>query len=243
VVLATARAPLARVCVSVLKGYQRSLRKGGAPFILGADHGSLMKLAQIRSEDAADFWRKLSGFARVTPPPKVRALLTRALPGPPEALHFVHRPVGLGSLGRQRFAALATWRGGLVSREAKTLTTSAVHWQTNERSTATRYGEVLARAVRAHDPSLSVQGEWVLRRLAADSRKIELNELRRGSQLYPLLEAMGWELANIHLSMPKQVRAILHDLDRRESRWLEESTAQMVKSTRRDWKAWQRHFS
>jgi uncharacterized protein (DUF2252 family) len=243
VVLATARAPLARVCVSVLKGYQRSLRKGGAPFILGADHGWLTKLAQIRTRDAADFWRRLSGFPRVSPPRKVQALLTRALPGSPEALHFVHRPAGLGSLGRQRFAALATWRGGLVSREVKTLTTSAVHWQTEERSAATRYGEILARAVRAHDPSLSVHGEWVLRRLAADSRKIELDELRRGSQLYLLLEAMGWELANIHLSMPKQSRAILRDIGRRESRWLPESTALMVNATRQDWKEWKRHFS
>src|SRR5262249_30546886 len=32
------RTTLARICVSVLKGYRRSLEQGGQPFILGADH-------------------------------------------------------------------------------------------------------------------------------------------------------------------------------------------------------------
>ncbi len=241
VMLATARAPLARVCVSVLKGYRSSLRQGGAPFILGADHEWLARLAQIRAKDASDFWNRLNGFRRVTPPRNVQSLLTRALPRQPVDLHFVHRSAGLGSLGRQRFAAVATWRGGLVSREAKTLTTSAVHWQTNERSTASRYGEILARAVRAHDPSLSVHNGWVVRRLAPDSRKIEIEELRRSSELYPFLEAMGWELGNVHLSTPKQRKAILHDMDRRKSRWLQVATSQMVKATRRDWKDWKRN--
>ena len=44
----------------------------------------------------------------------------------------------------------------------------------NERGVTNRYGDILERAVRACDPSLSVRKNWVLRRLAPDSRKIEI---------------------------------------------------------------------
>ena len=240
VMLATARVSLARVCVSVLKGYRRSVQQGGAPFVLGADHGWLANLAQIRAKEASEFWSRLGNFRRVTPPRNVQLLLTRALPKQPVDLHFVHRPAGLGSLGRERFAAVATWSGGFVAREAKTLTVSAVHWLSNERGVTNRYGEILERAVRAYDPSLSVRKGWVLRRLAPDSRKIEIEELRRSSELGPFLEAMGWELGNIHLSTPKRRDAILHDLECRKTRWLQKATEQMVDATVRDWKDWKK---
>jgi len=240
VVLGAAASP-ARVCVRVLKGYERSLRAGGAPFILGgADHEWLANLAQIRAKDASELWARMQGFKRVTPPRSVQSLLTRALPKPVSRVHFVHRSAGLGSLGRQRFAAIATWGGGLVAREAKTLTTSAVHWQTSQRDAPVRYGEILERAVRASDPWLSVQKGWVVRRLAPDSRKIEIEELRRSSDLNQFLEAMGWELGNIHLSTPQQRNAVLRDLQRRKPRWLQAATAQMVAAPVRDWKEWKK---
>ncbi len=242
VVLAVSMPP-ARVCVRVLKGYRRSLQVGGAPFILGgADHEWLANLAEIRAKDASDFWNGMESFKRVTPSRTVQPLLTRALPKPLSDLRFVHRPAGLGSLGRQRFAAIARWGGGFVAREVKTLTTSAAHWQSNEYKAATRirYGEILEHAVRAHDPSLSVHKGWVLRRLAPDSRKIEIEELRRSADLNQFLEAMGWELGNIHLSTPKQRNAILHDMDRRKPRWLQAATARMAEMTLRDWKDWKK---
>ena len=238
--LATARSTLGHVCVSILKGYRRSLLAGGAPFILGADHEWLAKLAQVRAQDATAFWSKLNGYRRVTPPQNVRSLLTRALPKPLEDLHFVHRSAGLGSLGRERFAAIATWRGGFVSREAKTLTASAVHWQTNERAVTNRYAEIVERAVRAYDQSLNVRKGWVVRRLAPDSRKIEIDELRRNSERGQLLEAMGWELGNIHLSTPQRRAAILRDLAGRRMRWLQNATEQMVDATARDWRDWKK---
>jgi hypothetical protein len=240
VVLGAAASP-ARVCVRVLKGYERSLRAGGAPFILGgAEHEWLANLAQIRAKDASEIWARLQSFKSVIPPRGVQSLLTRELPKPVSDLRFVHRSAGLGSLGRERFAAVATSGGGLVAREAKTLTTSAVHWLTNEHDAATRYGEIIECAVRAGDPWLRVHKGWVVRRLAPDSRKIEIEELRRSSDLNQFLEAMGWELGNIHLSTPKQRNAILHDLQRRKARWLQAATAQMVETTVRDWKEWKK---
>jgi hypothetical protein len=232
------RATLPRVCVSVLKGYRRSLEQGGEPFILGADHEWLTNLAEVRVQAASDFWNRLVRFERARPPGSVRSLLIRALPKRHSRPQFVHRPAGLGSLGRQRFAVLAQWSGGFVAREAKSLTASAVHWLANRRGTPIRYGEILERAVRAHDPSLTVRGEWVIRRLAPDSRKIEIDEIRRSADLESLLEAMGWELGNVHLSTPGQRRAILRDLDRRKARWLASAAAGMIDATLRDWKEW-----
>ena len=39
-----------------------------------------------------------------------------------------HRVAGLGSLGRERYVALADWHGGSVAREAKALAPSACVW-------------------------------------------------------------------------------------------------------------------
>jgi hypothetical protein len=240
VVLATHASP-ARACVRVLKGYERSLRAGGAPFILGgADHEWLANLAQVRAEDATALWVRLQAYARVTPTPGVRSLLIRELPKRAENLHFVHRPAGLGSLGRQRIAVVAMWGGGLVAREAKTLTVSAVHWQAKRSQHAIRYGEILVRAVRADDPWLKVRKGWVVRRLAPDSRKIEIEELRRSSDLNQFVEAMGFELGNIHLATPRERGAILRDLKARKPRWLQAATARMVEATVRDWKDWKK---
>jgi uncharacterized protein (DUF2252 family) len=240
VVLATDASP-ARACVRVLKGYERSLRAGGAPFILGgADHEWLANLAQIRTEDATAFWARLQAYERVTPASSVRSLLTRELPKRAENLRFVHRPAGLGSLGRQRIAAVARWDGGLVAREAKTLTVSAVHWQAKRVGHEIRYGEIVERAMRAGDPWLKVQDGWVMRRLAPDSRKIEIEELRRSSDLNQFLDAMGFELGNIHLATPRQRSAILQDLKARKPRWLQAATARMAEATACDWKEWKK---
>ena len=44
----------------------------------------------------------------------------------------MHRVAGLGSLGRRRFVALATWHDGSIAREAKELTDSAWRWLSGE---------------------------------------------------------------------------------------------------------------
>lgn len=240
-VLAMAASP-ARICVRVLKGYERSLRAGGAPFILGGpEHEWLASLAQIRVKDASAFWQRLQSYGRTAPSRNIRAMLIRHLPEAVSDLRFMHRPAGVGSLGRERVTAAATWEGGLVARETKTLTISAVHWQASGRGASIRYGEILERAVRVGDPCLKVQGGWVVRRLAPDSRKIEIEEIRCNADLNSFLEAMGWELGNVHLSTPKQRSAILRDLQRRKPQWLPKATAEMVEATRRDWKEWKKN--
>jgi hypothetical protein len=79
----------------------------------------------------------------------------------------------LGSLGRQRFVALADWHGGLVAREAKALAPSACLWAAGGKGSARiLYEEVLDRAVRCRDPFVRLQRRWIVRRLAPDCSRI-----------------------------------------------------------------------
>jgi hypothetical protein len=54
--------------------------------------------------------------------------LERLLPKDGLRYRLLHRTAGLGSLGRQRWAAIAEWRGGLIAREVKAIAPSAWVW-------------------------------------------------------------------------------------------------------------------
>ncbi len=229
-----------RACDSVLDGYRHGLATRGTPLVLGKENVWLKELAEHRTTDDDAFWKPIWGLGRVKAPPSVRPLLLRALPTPHSEPRFVHRSAGLGSLGRQRFAALTIWSGGPVAREAKAITVSAAHWLESRPRVAIHYRQLEQRAVRACDPSLCVRHGWVVRRLAPDCRKIEFRELSEHAHLQPLLQAMGRELANVHLATPGQRSAVLRDLDRRQPRWLQHASESMAELTARDWKAWRK---
>ena len=112
----------------------------------------------------------------------------------------------MGSLGRQRFVALAEFEGAPVCREAKALATSAWDWARGDDSQPIRYQKALDIAVRAHDPFVRLQGRWIVRRLAPDCSKIELAAVPREKDETKLLHAMGWETANVHLGSATQKR-------------------------------------
>ena len=88
-------------------------------------------LATSSLRDPVTFWGKLDKLPVVTekPAPEVIAALERWLPEKGLPYKLVHRIAGLGSLGRQRFVAMADWRGGLIAREAKALAISAYLWE------------------------------------------------------------------------------------------------------------------
>ena len=152
--------------------------------------------------------------------------------GTPRGLkaRIVHRVAGLGSLGRQRFVALAAWRGGRVAREAKALAPLAekIH-----------YDAILRHGVRCPDPCVRVDGVWLVRRLAPDCSRVKLNELPRKRDEARLLSAMGWETANVHLGTPGS-RAIRADLKRRDKHWLYDSARRLADAVDDDWHAWRK---
>src|SRR5438445_6302135 len=108
---------------AILDGYREALERGGHAFVLAEHHTALREMALYRLHDPESFWDKLESLPTVKSPipAAVLASLRRALPERGLKARIVHRVAGLGSLGRQRFVALAAWRGGRVAREAKAL--------------------------------------------------------------------------------------------------------------------------
>ncbi len=78
-------------------------------------------MAVARLHDPGEYWRKLDRLRtfRGRVPKGAAEALARLLPERDLACRVVHRVAGLGSLGRERFTAIAEWRGGKIAREVK----------------------------------------------------------------------------------------------------------------------------
>jgi hypothetical protein len=174
------------------------------------------------------------------PSPEIRQVLLATLPPGARARRFGHRDAGLGSLGRQRFTLVADWQGGIVVREAKPLVTSAYVWARGATNGKLSAEELLTAGARVPDPLASMHKNWILRRLASDCGRIELSQLPKERDDVRLLEAMGWETANVHLATKGAAAKIKRDLARRPRNWLTKAAAIMAGATRVDQKRWAR---
>jgi Uncharacterized protein conserved in bacteria (DUF2252) len=226
-------------CGSIMEGYAAALTRGGRPFVLAEEHGWLRKIALGKPRSPDRFWKKfgaLPTYEGMVPPGATKALES-VLPDANIPRRIAHRLAGMGSLGRQRFVALAEWRGGQLAREAKALAPSAC--VLDSAGPETMYNrELLESAIRAPDPFLHVVDGWVARRLAPDCARIELAELPVGSDQSRLLYAMGYETGNMHLATQDARKDVLRDLRARPARWLHVASKQMAKRVLIDWKAW-----
>jgi len=225
---------------AILRGYEAGLSQGGRPFVLEENHGWLRRLVTGELRDPAEFWKKWSGWETVNgdvPRGAVKAL-EAMLPERQIAYRIVHRRSGLGSLGRQRWAAIGEWDGGWIAREAKALVPPSPAWcgLAPERI---RCAELLDAAVRCRDPWTAVRGRWVVRRLAPHCIRVELGDVPQGQgHELELLEAMGFETANIHLGTPKAAKRIQKHLASRPADWLERAARKMGAAVIRDFEAW-----
>jgi hypothetical protein len=229
-------------CAAILDGYVTGLGAGGSPFVLSEQHRWLRDIATSKLRDPTLYWEKLWSYPTLKRvPPKILSLLRTVLPSKNLAFRVVHRQSGLGSLGRERYTALADWCGGKIARETKPLVPSACVWAkvrgVDERI---RYAEILRCASRAADPFLGMQGSWVVRRLSPYCSRIELAELPRSREEEKLLWGMGRELANIHVGSRRCVPGILRNLRERKPKWLRVATEKMTTATLQDWKAWRK---
>ena len=230
----------ADACTAILAGYTKGLEKGGEPFVLSEKHSWLREAVTSRLRDPTRFWEKFAALPTIRPvPAEVILMLKQAMPQRALAFRVARRRAGLGSLGRERFTAIADWRGGKIAREAKVLLPSACAWAGELSDNEIYYSRVLAKAVRAPDPFLVVNGGWVLRRLSPYCSRIKLSQLPRSQDAEKLLRAMGWELANVHFGTSRTVAAVRRDLVQRKSQWLCQAAEVMVAATLNDWKEWQ----
>ncbi len=233
----------AKASKAILDGYAVGLRSGGRTFVLAEHHTALRLMAVERLKEPEKFWEKLNSAKSIMENIPAGALkgIRRLLPEPTVPHRIIHRVSGLGSLGRRRYVALANWRGGSIAREAKELTTSAWLWaRSRRRSSKILYQEMLDRSIRCPDPFVRVRGRWLVRRLAPDCSRIELSSLPTKHDAVRLLNAMGWETANVHLGS-REAGVIAQDLRKRPSGWLNGAAQAMVESTLADWRDWRKH--
>lgn len=229
----------ADACVAILDGYKEGIERGGRPFVLAEHHAGMRALALNELRDPVRFWDKINRWPKAQKiPPNVKNLLTQALPEKGLSCRILHRQAGLGSLGRRRFTLVAEWRGGYVAREAKELVPTAWHWMDARQGKEIFYAAAISRAVRVADPMLSLRGPWLVRRLAPDCSRIELNQLPVKRDGMKLLHAMGFETANIHLGTRNARKTIAADLRRRPSQWLYKASIAMRDAIVSDWKDW-----
>jgi uncharacterized protein (DUF2252 family) len=228
-------------CDAILTGYKKSLEMGGVPYVLAEEHEWLRHMVTGILRDPAQFWEKLDSLPtlRGRVPKSARRAIERMLPEPGLDYRIAHRIAGLGSLGRERYVAIAMCRGARLVREAKALAPSACVWAaTGKISERIRYQEALDKSVRDIDPFVRLRGSWIVRRLAPDCSRVELASMPKERDESRLLRAMGFETANVHLGTPRAAKLILRDLAKRPAHWLHEAATAMVKATTVDWREW-----
>ena len=226
-------------CAGILAGYREGLETGGMPWVLAGKHAWLRDMVNPGLRDPAVFWSKLTALPdhKERLPGTARRALERMMPAPKASWRISHRIAGMGSLGRERYVAIAEFAGSFVCREAKALAPSAWDWATGGGEERIRYQKAVESAVRAPDPWVHLEDNWIVRRLAPDCARIDLAMFPREKDETKLLRAMGWETANLHLGSSR-TRDVLRDLHARPANWLHKAAARMVAATKADWNEW-----
>ncbi len=222
---------------ALLKGYRAGLDLP-QPALLYEGETWLRPYAERPDDRPEKFWKEVADYPKAKPPSKVASRLLASLPKDVDSVRFGSRVAGSGSLGRPRYVAVAFWRGGHVLREAKALVPSAWSWAHGGKSRASHFLEIANGRYRAPDPFLDVHNKFIFRRLAADSRKIELGADAGAKLKTELLRAMGFDLASIHAAGSAGTGAVLADLKKRPRGWLSAAAKTTVAAVKRDYEEW-----
>jgi len=233
------RLKLKTACTAIIEGYREGLKCRGRAFVIGDYHRWFKPILSDPPRDPGRFWDHLKSLPRESAAvsSQAKAAIKQLLPEPGLRLDIRHRIAGLGNLGKPRHTALAEWNGGPIAREVKVLTLSAAAWACAA-SDGPYYAQILSGAVRSADPFLIVHKNWIVRRLAPDSRRIELASLIRVKDEEWLLHAMGFETANVHLGTPASRRPILAHLQKQSKGWLRKAATAMHAMVMKDFVAW-----
>jgi hypothetical protein len=230
-------------CNAILQGYSESLGNGGNPVVLAEREQKLGKLGVDSFKPPSNFWEKLNRLPAVRQPlaKDLKRALEKTLPEAGIEYKVVRRQAGLGSLGQERFVAIAKWQGGCIAREAKLMVPSACSWLNDKVEKGQPwYEKAITSAVRSPDPFQVIDGLWLIRRLSPDSNPIDIQALPKHSDEEMLLTAMGSEAVNIHLGTKSQTKKIMEDLKMRKRGWLQDAAVRMAKMLEKDWKRYRK---
>ncbi|MGB8064396.1 MAG: DUF2252 family protein [Candidatus Sulfotelmatobacter sp.] len=231
------------ICDSILEGYRAGLREGGLPFVLGEKNEWLRQIGESELRDPVHFWSKMDALPTIRTDVPISAIdaIEHLLPSRDLNYRVAHRVAGLGSLGHARYVAIADWHGGRIAREAKALVSSACYWAEGQKGPSEiLYQTIISRAVRCPDPFVQLRGRWIVRRLSPHCSRIELATLKAHGEEMRLLNAMGFETANIHLGTRTARKPILAHMKKQKGKWLHQATEQMLNAVRADWKTWEK---
>jgi Uncharacterized protein conserved in bacteria (DUF2252) len=229
---------------AIEQGYREGIAKGGGPFVLAEYNRWLRLLALSKLRDPVVFWQKILACTKYKGnlPKDVLNVVRHSMPQRAIEFELRSRIAGMGSLGHPRVLALANWDGAHIVREAKQLTPSAWIWARKLKTAKILSHQLVESAVRIPDPHVYFTPHWVIRRLAPDCCRIEIESLPEERNEERLAYYMGWETANIHLGSAQAIPAVKRDLARRKGRWLQKSAKAMLKATLADWKYWHRRW-
>jgi uncharacterized protein (DUF2252 family) len=206
----------------ILDSYTAGLQHP-SPFVLEREHKWLRKEVLLPECERAKFWSKFKEPDSPHVPERYRNALVAAMPKPHGAVTVTPRTAGTGSLGRPRFVARTDWNGGPILREAKAAVMSAWCLHHAPDDMAIRINEIAAGPFRAPDHRFKESHGILIRRLSANSRKIEVEGSADQLLSARMLEAMGREIANCHAGDTQRAAAIQADLKRRHRTWLRDS--------------------
>jgi uncharacterized protein (DUF2252 family) len=155
-------------CKVILDAYEQTLCDGGDPIVLAEQERHMERLGIDALKAPECFWEKPNkhptirhGLSR-----DLKQAFEKALPDIKLAYRIIQRQAGMGSLGQQRFVAIAEFSGGCIAREAKRVVPSASVWLAGRVARRQPYYETAMRpAVRSHDPCQMISGSWLIRRL------------------------------------------------------------------------------
>ena len=121
-------------CAAILAGYEEAVTAGGGPFVLAEHHAWLRQMAQGALGDPVTFWEKMGKPPELKDglPASAQEAMESQMPEPLPKYRVARRRAGVGSLGHERFVAVADWSGGQIAREAKALVPSGYLWAIGE---------------------------------------------------------------------------------------------------------------
>ena len=223
---------------AIASGYGKGLDQP-RPTLLDERATWMRPLVACNDDDRRKFWKEVEGYPAATPPGCVKEGLQLSLPAGAVIDRFAARRKGGGSLGRPRFVAVATWRGGKVVREAKAWVPSAWDWvHDKEKAKRSSVIDLATGTYRSPDPFLRIHAGFIVRRVAADSRKVELGDDPGDRLNSQLLEAMGFDLGSIHAASEHQTRAIRSHFEGLRPDWLERAAKAAAASVKEDYASW-----
>ena len=98
--------------------------------------------------------------------------------------------------------------------------------------------DAAAASTRSPDPFLKIDGDFILRRVTADTRKVERTMDFDRKLDRRLVGVMGFELGTLHAASTGLVDAILNDLRERPGGWLGDCAKSLAAAVEEDYAAW-----